>query len=82
MGCGCVVPDCKNRSGKDKKFHRFPPDLERKILWLSRIDRPNWTPNNSSYICEVMIKVMLMKDGQLLPQEHLHQLLQQSQQLI
>ena len=54
MGCGCVVPNCKNRSGKEKKVHGFPSNLERRQSWIERIDRPNWIPNNSSRICEVI----------------------------
>ncbi|XP_068630585.1 THAP domain-containing protein 1 [Battus philenor] len=54
----CVVPNCKNSSGKASKnkdgitFHRFPRDKQRKKLWDVAVNREEgWSSTPSSTVC-------------------------------
>ena len=35
----------------ERSFHRFPKDEEMRRLWIAAINRANFKPNNSTYIC-------------------------------
>ena len=47
MGKACCADGCTNRftKGSGVSFYRFPKDPARRALWISAVDRKNWTPN-------------------------------------
>ena len=47
MGKACCADGCTNRftKGSGLSFYRFPKDPARRALWISAVDRKNWTPN-------------------------------------
>nr|XP_057936147.1 THAP domain-containing protein 5-like [Doryrhamphus excisus] len=48
----CSVTNCKNDNIDRKSFYKFPlQDPERLQLWLSNMERENWTPSRHQYIC-------------------------------
>ncbi|KYN50161.1 THAP domain-containing protein 4 [Cyphomyrmex costatus] len=50
---GCCVPNCTNSAAKGFLMKHFPRNPERRIQWTINIPRANWTPTDSSCICEV-----------------------------
>lgn len=44
---------CANRCvpGCGLKFYRFPADPKRRALWITKINRKNWQPNEYSWLC-------------------------------
>ncbi|XP_077272171.1 uncharacterized protein LOC143902863 [Temnothorax americanus] len=50
---GCAAEFCNNSSAKGYIMKIFPRDKHRREQWVKNMDRPNWTPTNSSYLCEV-----------------------------
>ncbi|XP_065198163.1 uncharacterized protein LOC135829700 [Sycon ciliatum] len=52
-GRTCCVPNCFNHTVLDRglKFYTFPSDLQRRILWLERIGRPQWIPGAGDMVC-------------------------------
>lgn len=50
---GCSAVNCTNRSEQGFVLKVFPKDPNRRALWASKVKRQNWTPTNSSYLCEV-----------------------------
>ncbi|XP_024888969.1 THAP domain-containing protein 4-like [Temnothorax curvispinosus] len=50
---GCAAEFCNNSSAKGYIMKIFPRDKHRREQWVKNMNRPNWTPTNSSYLCEV-----------------------------
>ncbi|KAJ8678887.1 hypothetical protein QAD02_014674, partial [Eretmocerus hayati] len=48
----CAVVKCKNYSSKNVKMCYIPRNPQIRDEWIRRINRPGWTPNSSSAICQ------------------------------
>ncbi|XP_050727460.1 uncharacterized protein LOC127004117 [Eriocheir sinensis] len=47
----CAAMGCSNHTGLGKILHRFPRDPERRRQWEKKVNRRNWRPTDSSYLC-------------------------------
>ena len=49
----CCAVQCANRCvpGCGLKFYRFPAGPKRRALWITKINRKNWQPNEYSWLC-------------------------------
>ena len=63
MGRKCAVLSCKNHHVKDDKrglsYHWFPSiksDPQKRQLWLSAIERPNYNPPKNAATCSIHFK--------------------------
>lgn len=52
---GCCAVGCKNRTEQGYIMKVFPRDPTRRKEWAVKVRRENWTPSNSSYLCEVTV---------------------------
>ncbi|KAG8235723.1 hypothetical protein J437_LFUL016358 [Ladona fulva] len=50
---GCAALGCSNRTETGHSLKSFPRDPQRRALWTTMVNRKNWIPKNSSYICEI-----------------------------
>lgn len=57
---GCSAYKCTNRSEKGYKLYRFPSNPERRKIWRNKVNRLNWEPTHSSYLCQVCIMYTFM----------------------
>ncbi|XP_050041841.1 uncharacterized protein [Dermacentor andersoni] len=48
---GCCVPNCGNHSRNGWRLFHFPTQRERRILWLTGINRRDWEPTKWSSVC-------------------------------
>lgn len=53
MPLTCVAYNCTNRhqKGSGISFHRFPSNQVLRQKWVDAVNRANWTPTSSSYLC-------------------------------
>ncbi|XP_031330758.1 THAP domain-containing protein 1-like isoform X4 [Photinus pyralis] len=49
---GCSAVGCTNRSEQGYVMKVFPRDPERRKQWVAKVRRKNWTPTNSTFLCE------------------------------
>lgn len=65
----CCAVGCSNRctAGCKLSFYRFPTDPHRKALWISKINRKNWSPNDSSRVCSAHFIKGVKSDDPLSP---------------
>lgn len=51
----CSAPNCKSRSmkGCGLSFHEFPSDIDRRVVWIQNLGRPNWSPSQKSLLCSL-----------------------------
>ena len=49
----CAAWGCKTRFGEGKSMHRFPTDVIRRKNWEVEVQRENWNPTSTSYLCSV-----------------------------
>uniref|UniRef100_A0A1B6D6K8 THAP-type domain-containing protein n=2 Tax=Clastoptera arizonana TaxID=38151 RepID=A0A1B6D6K8_9HEMI len=50
---GCCAVGCTNSETKGFLMKRFPRHPERRKIWAEKINRENWTPTDSSCLCEI-----------------------------
>lgn len=48
-------------------IYRFPTDPHRKALWIAKINRKNWSPNDSSRVCSAHFIKGVKSDDPLSP---------------
>lgn len=52
---GCCVIGCTNSSTKGYKMCRIPTDVNRRKMWLDKINRADWVPGQTAMLCEVSL---------------------------
>ena len=50
---GCAAEFCNNSSAKGYRMKIFPRNAEQRAKWIRNVNRKNWTPTNTSFLCEV-----------------------------
>ena len=64
----CCAVGCSNRTaGCGLSFYQFPTDPHRKVLWIAKINRKNWSPNDSSRVCSAHFIKAVKSDDPLSP---------------
>lgn len=65
----CCAVGCSNRCipGSRLSFYRFPTDPARKSLWITKINRKNWAPNDNSRVCSAHFIKGVKSDDPLSP---------------
>ena len=51
------MEDCTQSSQKGFIMKVFPRDPKRRAEWAANVGRKNWSPTNSSFLCEVSFGV-------------------------
>ena len=53
MTKSCCVFECKKstKKGKGLHFYQIPTEKCRRIAWIAAINRKNWSPTQTSYVC-------------------------------
>lgn len=65
---GCAAWGCSNRTEHGKRMFIFPADKARRKTWEAKVNRSNWVPSRSSYLCEVRMFIYFINKYTILLQ--------------